>query len=113
MVRRILSRIAENAPERRGKAIAELLILARLRSLGSAVEREIEQMPILDDIRDHDVIGPWIAKGERTIILAQIARRFGSVPEWAAQKLESFSPAELEKLAMRLLDASTLEELFG
>ncbi len=48
-------------------------------------------MPILDDIRDHKVLGPERRKGieigreegERKIVLRQIAKRFGPVPATA------------------------------
>jgi hypothetical protein len=49
-VRRILTRIARNDPARRAGAMAELLTLAGLRSLVTVVERELEKMPILNDI---------------------------------------------------------------
>lgn len=78
-------------------------------------------MPILDDIMDHEVLGRerkrGIAlgreEGERGLIMRQLPRRFGPVPDWAKQRLESLSPAELEPIALRLLDAQTLEELLG
>jgi hypothetical protein len=35
------------------------------------------------------------------------------VPAWAAERIESLAIAELEKLAVRLLDAPTLEDLFA
>jgi hypothetical protein len=96
-------------------AIAELIILAGLRSLASTVEREIERMPILDDIMDHPVIGRerrfGMALGERVVILSMMGKRFGGVPDWARERVESMDAPELEKLALRLLDASTIEDL--
>src|ERR1700722_19006697 len=55
-VRRILERIAAGSPEARHRALAELLILARLRRLSGEVRRETQKMPIMEDIMDHDVI---------------------------------------------------------
>ena len=114
-VRRIVRKIAENDPARRADAIAELIILAGLRSLAGTVEKEIERMPILDDIMDHPVIGRerrfGMALGERNMILNQIGKRFGSVPQWARERIESMESPELEKLGLRLLDVTTIEEL--
>jgi len=120
-VRRILRRIAGSEPSGRGTALAELMILAGLRKLGTIIETEIEQMPILDDIMDHEVLGRerkrgialGIAEGERKVVLRQLGKRFGPVPDWAAQRLSNLSPTELEKVEFRLLDAPSLEELFS
>lgn len=132
-VHRILGRIAASKSERRGPALAELMILAGLRKLGTVIEREIEQMPILDDIMDHEVLGRerrrGIAlgrvegreegrlegeiEGERRVVLRQIAKRFGPVPGWAKERLDSLSASELEQVELRLLDAPTLDALLG
>ncbi|MDQ1471272.1 MAG: hypothetical protein QOJ99_2752 [Bryobacterales bacterium] len=76
-------------------------------------------MPILDDIMDHDLLGPEIREGERrgyqrgeqAVVLRQIEKRFGTVPSWALQRIEVLSAPDLEDLALRLLDPCTLEEL--
>ncbi|MGD1073001.1 MAG: DUF4351 domain-containing protein [Bryobacteraceae bacterium] len=128
-VRRILARIAASKPAERAHALAELTILAGLRELGTTIKREMEQMPILDDIMDHDLLGPerrrgialglaegqakGLAEGERRVLLRQIGKRFGSVPEWAKQRLEALSPSDLEQVELRILDAPTLEDLLG
>jgi hypothetical protein len=97
------------------------MILAGLRKLGSIVETEIQHMPILDDIMDHEVLGRerkrgmalGRADGERSVILRQMEKRFGTVPDWARQRIDSLTEHALENLALRILDASTLEDLFA
>jgi flagellar biosynthesis/type III secretory pathway protein FliH len=105
-------------------------------------------MPILNDILDHEVIGPAIReglqkglaqglqqgmeqglqqgmeqglqqgmeqglqKGRREVLRLQLEKRFGPMPHAAAARLSAQSETELDQLALRLLDASTLEELF-
>ena len=48
-------------------------------------------MPILNDIMEHEVIGPEIKKGirqgELTVIRRQIEKRFGALPAWAEDRL--------------------------
>jgi predicted transposase YdaD len=134
-VRRVLRRIAESAPARRGTALAELMILAGLRNLADIITQEVQQMPILDDIMDNPLIGPKIRQGietgwkkghqegheqgreegreegERQIVLRQVEKRFGSLPAWAKQKIDAMSSPDLEAAALRLLDAQSLEEL--
>lgn len=82
-------------------------------------------MPILNDIMDHEVIGPILRRGiriglkqsreagERRLILRQIAKRFGPVPLAARKRIEALSLTKLEKIALRLLDAGSLDELLG
>jgi hypothetical protein len=114
-VRRILQSIARSDPGARAQALADLTILAGLRKLGTVLKGEIKQMPILDDIMDHDLLGPEIRRGyergEMAIIMRLIEKRFGAVPSWASQRIEALSAPDLEDLALRLLDVGTLEEL--
>jgi predicted transposase YdaD len=128
-VRQILARIAASKTAERATALAELMILAGLRKLGTTIKREMEQMPILDDIMDHDVLGPerrrgialgraeglaeGLAKGERRVVLRQIGKRFGPVPEWAKQRVEALSASDLEQVELRILDAPSLEDLLS
>jgi hypothetical protein len=120
-VRRILEKIAAGDSGRRAAAATELMILAGLRSLGSFVEEESRKMPILTDIMDHDVFGPlWkrgIAEGrvegERAFFLKLAAKRFGTLPDWVSEQVGSLGVEELEDLGVRLLDATSPDELFG
>ncbi len=88
------------------------LILAGLRkALGKVVEEEAKKMPILNDIRDHEVLGREYKAGELVILRRQIEKRFGSVPDWAADQLANLSASELEDLSLRVLDAQSIEDL--
>jgi predicted transposase YdaD len=115
--RLIYARIAATKPEERGGAIEELTILAGLRKLESVIRREIERMPITEDIMNHELIGPAIRKGrtegERIVILRLIEKRFGPVPEWARRRIEDLSAPDLEPVELRLLDAGSLKDLLG
>lgn len=114
-VHRIVARIAGLAAVERETALAQLTILAGLRHLARTVEQETRNMPIDLDIRDHETLGPLIIaaeqKGELTILRRQVAKRFGTLPAWAAERLAGFSTAELEELSERVLDAKSVEEL--
>jgi len=118
-VRKIFARIAGLAAAERETALTQLLILAGLRHLATTVELEAQNMPIDLDIRDHEVIGPWIIdaerkgerKGELTVLRRQIEKRFGAIPSWAAEQLATRSTVELEELSVRVLDAQDIEEL--
>ena len=120
-VRRILGRIAESEPAQRDITLHEFIILAGLRHLREIIQEETKTMPILDDIMDHDILGPAIrqgraegrVEGEQALFIRLAEKRFGPVPAWARQRLEAMSASELEETALRLLDAASLEELLG
>ncbi len=46
----------------RKEALAELMIIAGLRKPGNVIGREVKQMPIPEDIMDHDFFGPKLRK---------------------------------------------------
>ena len=96
-------------------------------------------MPILDDIIDHPVLGPRIRRaeekalerglrqgleqgleqgreegrhhGELAVLLRQVEKRFGSVPPQLRDRLEKMAASEVEAVALRLLDARSIDEL--
>jgi hypothetical protein len=114
---RLLGKIAGAGQEERSTALAEVFVLAGLRSLRTAVRKEAEKMPILDDILDDDYLGPMVrnarAEEGRQIVLRMIEKRFGSFPVWVQTRLDDMHIDEIESAALRLLDAGTLEELLG
>jgi hypothetical protein len=120
-VRRILEGIAAGSPEEREQALAEFFIIAALRKLTGQVKREAEKMPILNDIMDDEVIGPLIRKGlvqgrvegQVEILGSQIEKRFGPIPPEISQRIAALKPAQLKRLALRLLDAQRIEDLFA
>jgi hypothetical protein len=119
-IRRILQRIATLESGLRDDALKKLMILAGLRKLGDAIRNEVKHMPILDDIMDHDFLGPLIRqgrqegiiRGELTILRHQLRKRFGELPAWVEDRLTNLSTSELEDLSLRLFDAKSIDELF-
>ncbi len=53
-----------------------------------------------------------IPKGAVLILRRQLSRRFGSVPAWTEDRLKQAKQNDLEIWSDRILDASTLEEIF-
>jgi hypothetical protein len=87
-------------------------------------------MPVTSfDIMDNEVLGPAIRKGieqgieqglqkgvhkgETKILRIMLEKRFGRLPVWVKERLKKCTVQEAEDLALRLLDARTLEELFA
>jgi hypothetical protein len=120
-IQRILQRIATLETGRRDDALKKLMILSGLRKLGDVIHAEVQHMPILNDIMDHDFLGPLIRQGkqeglqegELTILRGQLAKRFGTLPVWVDDRLTNLSTTELEDLSLRLFDVKNLDELFA
>jgi hypothetical protein len=114
-VHRVVERIARLEPGQREAALRRLMILAGLRKLGATIEEEVSQMPILNDILDHEVLGREYrkgeVKGELRILRGLIQQRFGVLPAWAEARLSQLSAAELETISLRLLNVGSLEDL--
>jgi len=127
-IRKILEKIASLKEPARRAALDRFLVISNLRRLAPAIEEEAQKMPILDDIMDHEVLGPAIRKGMRQgrkeglrdgmqvgrqeILGQQLQKRFGAIPKRIKTRLTTLSVPELDELALRLLDVATLDELF-
>ena len=75
----------------------------------------------LDSLLDHDLLGPAIRQGMEEgmqregllMVRRMLEKRFGALPPAIEQHLAQLAVAELESLSLRLLDATSLEELFN
>ena len=82
-------------------------------------------MPILDDIMDHDLLGPAIRqgmqkgleqgvqRGELTVLRRMLSKRFGALPAAIDERLSTLSTAELEDLSVHLFDIKSIDEVFA
>jgi len=122
-IRKIVGRIAGLAAAGRETALAQLLILAGLRQLEETVEREARKVPVHIDILANKVLGREFKRGlqegrqegrqegELTVLRRLIEKRFGAIPAWAEERLVGRSTAEIEELSVRILEASSIEDL--
>ncbi len=112
-VHRIVAKCATLTPTGRQAALEQLIVLGGLRRLEVLVEKEARTMPVYIDINENRVLGPIFRNGERNILRRVLETRFGPLPEWAEARLTEMQNPALEELGERLLDAASLEELFG
>jgi uncharacterized protein DUF4351 len=54
-----------------------------------------------------------LREGEARLLLRQLARRFGDLPQWVQERVQQADVSQLERWGERLLDARTLADLFG
>ncbi|MCP4699163.1 MAG: DUF4351 domain-containing protein, partial [Gammaproteobacteria bacterium] len=52
-------------------------------------------------------------RGEQLLLRRLLIRRFGPLPSWVEQRLETADCAQLEDWGERLLDTGSLETFFG
>jgi len=76
-------------------------------------------MPILNDILDHQVLGPvfrqGLEQGRKEIndrFMRLIENRFGTLPAAIQARLAELSPEEWAAVLGRFPDASSVEDLF-
>ncbi|MBF0435110.1 MAG: DUF4351 domain-containing protein [Magnetococcales bacterium] len=52
-------------------------------------------------------------EGEATILTRQLQRCFGTVPDWASEKITSAELSSLEEWSLRIFDAQSLDDVFS
>ncbi|MEW6125458.1 MAG: hypothetical protein AB1757_00225 [Acidobacteriota bacterium] len=122
-IRKIL-RNAKSLPEKKFlDNVEKLLILSGLRNVEEVVIREVKRMPVAIDLMENKVIRKYfeqgeqsgmrkgVQKGEAAMVRYMLEARFGKLPNWAKEKIESANKTTLKKWGVRLLKAKTLEEV--
>jgi hypothetical protein len=130
-VREILGRIAGLEEPQRTAAFEQFLLISGLRQLAPTIKEESQKMPILNDILDHEVIGPAImqglaqglaqgraegkmegkAEGKAELVAKLMRTKFGSIPAWVEPSLKDLSPSDLDALFDRVVNASDFNQL--
>ncbi len=71
------------------------------------------------DLSDNEVLGPAYRQGleegrknQLTMVQELIEQRLGKLPEWVEEKLAQSSTDELKAVGLRVLNASSFEDLF-
>ena len=78
--------------------------------------QETRLMTIADEFRAEGILigeARGAARGKAEILLRQLRRRFGSVPEDRAERISGASDDQLNTWAETILDAATLDEVFA
>jgi Domain of unknown function (DUF4351) len=53
-----------------------------------------------------------VEKGQRTTLLRQLTRRFGTLPEPVVARIADATSADIERWLGRILDATSLDDIF-
>ncbi|MBF0437466.1 MAG: DUF4351 domain-containing protein [Magnetococcales bacterium] len=120
VIQEILYRISELPIKARADALTKLVIISRLRRLETVVKEEAEEMSLTFNLMENDVFRPIIVKaqmesrqeGEAAILTRLLQRRFGTVPDWANEKIAKADLSSLEDWSLRIFDAQSLDDVF-
>ena len=135
-IRRILMRIAKLRKPLREPAPQQLLLTCGLRGLGEVYERESKKMPIVMDLSKDPLFARYFERERRQgrkegmalvrrkeregrteafreVVRQLLEKRFGRLPPRLARRVGKLSDAEAKKLALAIIDARSLKELFA
>ncbi|MBF0414501.1 MAG: DUF4351 domain-containing protein [Magnetococcales bacterium] len=81
-----------------------------------ATFEENQKMPYITSVerigmRKGEQIGEQ--RGEAKMLTRMLQRRFGSVPDWASEKITKAEPPALEDWSLRIFDAQSLDDVFS
>ena len=109
---RVLLRVEQQIRKLKGEeqdtAARLFVIVSGIIGLEEAVVRRLQMI----DIMENKVLGPAILKGEATMLARLLEKRFGTLPDWVTEKLESAKEPELMAWGERVLSAQTLNDVF-
>lgn len=114
----ILRRAANLRGSERQRVLAELIQLCGLRSLQQPLIMELKSMASPNDTflmipQVQDMIRN-AEQGARTQMLRDLfTAKFRTLPKWADEKLESATPAQVQRWLRKILTAETLEGVLG
>ncbi len=142
-IARVLRSWAEVPFDERNNLLETLVILSGLRGLKSVVQERLPSMAINTEvlIRDNEWFQEWKElgvkegrqegvkeglqegrqegrqegqkEGRSALLRRLIERKFGPLPQWAEDRLSGATAEQLDECALRILDASALEQIFG
>ena len=133
-IRSILVKVAKLKKPLREDALHHLLVTCGIRGLARVCKKELMTMPITSDLLSHDpLFASYIERGRRKgekqgraegekkgekegvkkVVLLQLEKRFGRLPAPIAKRLAALSETQARELALAIIDAKSLKELFG
>lgn len=140
VIRRLLESWTAENPKEWASLVKRLMMISALRKLANVAKQEVLAMPLIIDLENDEVFGPYIQRGvqqgmtaghqqgllegrrkglqegrqagEAAILRAQLQRKFAALPAWVHERLTAASTDELERWSLRILEASELTQVF-
>ncbi len=133
-IRSILARIAKLRKSLREPALQQLLLTCGIRGLSKVYEGELNSMPAIFDLaKEDELFASYLERGRRTgleigleeglkkgrvegarhVVRLVLEKRFGRLPAPIVKRLDKLTDAQVQELAVAIVDARSLQELFG
>ena len=97
----------------RRRALSQLLLLSGLRRLTGKVRMELKAMGVSTDITKNWFVMDVIRDDRAKILRGQLEVKFGRLPKWIDERLESAKSTQIERWLMKFATADTLEGVLG
>lgn len=111
VARSLLERSRTEEPLEAIRAIIEMITTILVYKFKDLSRQEAEAMLGITNLQETRFYREAKEDGERSLVLRQLNRRFGTLPEDLSSQVVSLSLAQIESLAEALLDFQTLSEM--
>ena len=108
--RYLLARSQQEVSQPSSHAIIEMITTIMVYKFEQLSQREVEQMLGIT-LKETRVYREIKEAGERSLILRQLPRRVGELPQQVRQRVETLSLEQLENLGVALLDFQGMDDL--
>jgi hypothetical protein len=109
--------IAKRASELKGaerqRVFSQLVLLSGLRSLTGRLRMELKAMSVTTDITKNEFVQDVVRASLAKMLRGQLETKFGTLPKWVDQRLESATSVQVERWSKKILSADTLEGVLG
>jgi hypothetical protein len=120
---------AQLAPPARNRALTQLTLLSGLRRLSGKFRMEVRRMGLMIDLRENVILREWydeavakgrsegrtegVTEGSSRVVRELLQAKFGPLPAAVQQLLARASTSDVERWAIRILKADTLDAVFA
>ena len=97
----------------RQRVLSQLVLLSGLRRLTGRLRIELKAMGIITDITKNEFVQDVVRDTQANMLRGQLETKFGSLPKWVDERLETASSVQVERWSKKILTADTLEGVLG
>jgi hypothetical protein len=113
----ILKRACRLKGAERQRVLSQLVLLSGLRRLTGRLRMEMKTMGSTTDLTQNEfvqeVIQDAVRDAQAGLLRGLLTTKFGRLPKWVDDKLETASSVQVERWSKKILSADTLEGVLG
>ena len=112
-VQEIVKRAGTLKGAERQRIVSPLVLLSGLRQLTGKLKMELKAMSATSEFANNVIIQDLLRDDRANMLRKQLAAKFGSLPKWVGERLETATSPQIERWAKKILTADTLEGVLG